>query len=76
MEILTLQRLWEGMILKVQQNNKQVNTCEEHVDLAFDDFLVKYETFPLLNEIKDVKCSYCEKDAVYVLKISNEEGVI
>ena len=54
----------------MEQNNKKIFTCEEHIDMAFDDFLTFNETFPVLSEIKYVNCSYCEKPALYVLKIS------
>jgi CxxH/CxxC protein (TIGR04129 family) len=42
--------------------------CEEHVDIAIDEFLVENETFPNLEKIKDKKCDYCDKKAQYVLK--------
>jgi len=58
------------MILTVPQTKKLVFACEEHVDMAIDDFLVANETFPVLNEAKEVKCSYCEKTALYVLNSS------
>ena len=64
------------MILRMQQNNNQICACEEHIDLAFDDFLVNNETFPLLTKIVDEKCNYCEKEAIYALKISDNKGVI
>lgn len=45
--------------------------CEDHVDMAFDDFLVENEIFPYLEKTKDCKCTYCDKDAQYVLKTEN-----
>lgn len=42
--------------------------CEDHVDMAFDEFLVENETFPYLETIEGVKCSYCNKIAKYILK--------
>lgn len=41
--------------------------CEEHVDIAIDEFLVENETFPNLEETKDSMCDYCDKNAQYVL---------
>lgn len=49
----------------MQKENKYC--CQEHVDIAFDDFLVENETFPYLEKAREHRCSYCEKDAVYVL---------
>lgn len=54
----------------MQERSK--NTCEEHMDMAFDDFLVENEVFPNLNEASDEKCSYCDKKAKYVLKETSE----
>lgn len=54
----------------MELNNEQIFTCEEHVDIAFDDFLSINETFPVFNETRSVTCSYCNKPALYVLKIS------
>lgn len=50
----------------MQDSNKYC--CEEHVDLAFDDFLVEQEIFPYMESIKDKKCIYCEEPAIYILK--------
>lgn len=44
--------------------------CENHIDLAFDDFLVENETFPYLEKIENAKCSYCTNSAEYVLKLN------
>lgn len=43
--------------------------CQDHVDIAFDDFLVEKETFPYLEKTESNKCSYCNKKAEYVLKL-------
>lgn len=48
-------------------------SCENHIDIAIDDFLVKNETFPILNSSKDRKCDYCDDVAVYVLSRSKTE---
>lgn len=44
-----------------------IYSCDDHIDLAIDDFLVENETFPLLSKAEEGTCSYCEKAAVYVL---------
>lgn len=46
--------------------------CEEHVDMGFDDFLNENEVFPHMEVILDKKCSYCEAQAKYILKVCNE----
>lgn len=42
--------------------------CEEHTDIAFDDFLVETETFPNFEKTANKKCDYCDNDAIYILK--------
>jgi len=50
--------------------------CDNHIDMAFDDFLLQNETFPYLEQIENTKCSYCTNDAQYVLKLNiNDEGL-
>lgn len=51
----------------------EMYSCENHIDIAIDDFLVKNETFPILNSSKECKCDYCDDDAVYVLSRSETE---
>lgn len=45
--------------------------CCDHVDMAFDDFLLENETFPYLEKISEdeleIKCCYCEAVAIYKL---------
>lgn len=49
--------------------------CEDHTDIAFDDFINCNETFPYLEKVTDnEKCSYCEKKALYVLKRFKNNG--
>lgn len=47
-----------------------IYACEDHIDLAIDDFLVENETFPVLSKADNGTCSYCENAAVYVLNKS------
>jgi CxxH/CxxC protein (TIGR04129 family) len=41
--------------------------------MAFDDFLVDNETFPHLEECSGKTCSYCSKEAMYELKLPENE---
>lgn len=61
-------------------SNKIKYSCEEHVDIALDEFLDEFETFPYLTYVNDyqnskvvhqknIKCSYCNSSAVYSLDI-------
>ena len=43
--------------------------CEEHMDEAMDDIINEEETFPVINECKNNKCSYCDKESKYEIKI-------
>lgn len=47
-----------------------IYACEDHIDLAIDDFLVENETFPVLIKAERGTCSYCENAAEYVLNKS------
>ena len=49
-------------------DEKDKYCCTDHIDMAFDDFLIETETFPLLETIVHGKCSYCDAAAKYVLK--------
>lgn len=45
--------------------------CEEHLDMAFDDFLMEYEIWPELKKSEETCiCSYCSSKAVYCLENS------
>lgn len=52
---------------------KSKTCCEEHLDLAFDDFLVEFETFPVMKETKEKDCSYCSNPAKYLLELSDDK---
>lgn len=57
----------------MQEKNKYC--CEDHMDMAFDDFLVENEVFPNLENSKNIPCTYCEKEAIYVLKIPTDDSL-
>jgi len=48
-----------------------IYSCEEHVDIALDDIVDKYQTYPVLSQVSVDKpttsCEYCEKRAVYMV---------
>lgn len=46
-------------------------SCKDHLDMAFDDFLLEEETYPNLLETKEGTCNYCDSTAVYIL-LKNE----
>lgn len=48
--------------------------CEKHIDMAFDDFLVENETYPILKKCEDGCCSYCSEKASYIL-IKSEDNI-
>jgi len=54
----------------MEEANRPVKACGDHIDIAIDDFIDTNETFPLLTKAVEGKCSYCEKAAVYLLSIS------
>ena len=48
--------------------------CEDHLDMAFDDFLVDYEASPELKKAQGQEaCTYCSEKAVYSLE--KEESI-
>lgn len=49
-------------------NEKDIYTCEKHLDKAFDHFLNDNEEFPYLEKSDAQKCLYCEAKAEYSLK--------
>ena len=48
-----------------------IYSCEEHVEIALDDIVDKYQTYPVLSQIAvdnpSTSCEYCEKQAVYMV---------
>jgi len=49
----------------VQEENKYF--CKEHLDKAFDDYLLENERFPNVVEDTEHKCNYCQKQSEYKL---------
>ncbi|GFZ33383.1 hypothetical protein CSC2_39090 [Clostridium zeae] len=46
-------------------------SCEDHVDMAIDEYIDQFETFPTLENADSGSCNYCNSKAVY--KISGEK---
>lgn len=69
--------LLERRILKISNQSKYIKySCNDHIDIAIDDFLVENETFPYMfysngqdPGSNEPKCSYCSKTALYTLKL-------
>jgi CxxH/CxxC protein (TIGR04129 family) len=64
----------ERRILKILNQIKY--SCSDHINIAIDDFLIENETYPNLvyadtsiQEKSNLKCDYCSKNALYVLKL-------
>ena len=54
----------EGIPMK-----KVIYCCEEHVDMAFDDFLLEIEAMPNLVKAQEATfCDYCSEKASYYLE--------
>lgn len=54
----------------MQEYTKPIYACDDHIDMAIDDFLIENETFPVLLKAEDGTCSYCKKAAAYLLSKS------
>ena len=49
---------------------EKLYACEEHMDEAMDEVIDVKETYPVINEITGYKCTYCEKEAKYEVKLA------
>lgn len=45
--------------------------CEEHVEIALDEVVDEYETYPVLSKVDvdnlSTSCEYCQNAAVYIV---------
>jgi len=48
--------------------NKKIFSCEEHVDMAIDDYVNDKGEAPEVLMDSGHKCNYCENAAVYIVK--------
>lgn len=49
-------------------DSKKIYACEVHINDAMDDLINYEETFPIIEELKGNKCSYCNEEASYIVK--------
>lgn len=57
--------------MKERLTGKMIYSCEEHVDIALDDIVDEFMTFPVLSKIDvdnlTTNCEYCQNPATYVV---------
>jgi CxxH/CxxC protein (TIGR04129 family) len=50
---------------------KMIYSCEEHVDIALDDIVDEFMTFPVLSKVDgdnlSTSCEYCQNPATYIV---------
>ena len=51
---------------------KTIYACEEHVDMAIDDYVNEFAEAPEVLKEEINKCHYCQLKAVYVIKSPEE----
>lgn len=49
------------------EENKKIYSCNEHIDMAIDDYVNTYEVAPNIEICKDKKCNYCQEKSEYVV---------
>lgn len=47
---------------------KMIYSCLEDYDMAIDDFILEYETFPLIEKDEEHRCDYCQEKSAYRLR--------
>jgi len=52
--------------------NKTIYACEEHVDMAIDDYVNEFEEAPEVSKEAFKQCRYCQLRAAYVIKSPEE----
>lgn len=57
--------------------NEDVLFCQEHTDIAIDDYILDSGTFPVLEKISsntsNACCKYCKSNAIYIIKVQKEK---
>lgn len=48
--------------------HKTIYACNEHVEIAIDDFVNDTEQAPQIVNVENKKCSYCNEQASYEIK--------
>lgn len=54
-------------------NKKVIYACDEHIEIALDDFINQYEEAPETFLVDDKKCSYCDKIAKYEINFFEKQ---
>lgn len=54
---------------------QEIFCCMDHSDIAIDDFVNEYETFPIMETSGTAKCDYCMNAAEYVLKLPADHNI-
>jgi CxxH/CxxC protein (TIGR04129 family) len=52
--------------------DKTIYACEEHVDMAIDDYVNEFEEAPEVLKEEINQCRYCQSKAFYVVKKPEE----
>jgi CxxH/CxxC protein (TIGR04129 family) len=52
--------------------NNEIFSCEEHIDMAIDDFVNDRGQAPEVMMYSGQKCNYCSNLAVYIVKAAEE----
>ncbi|MBN2284846.1 MAG: CxxH/CxxC protein [Tissierellales bacterium] len=50
----------------------EIYACEEHIDMAMDDFVNDNEAAPEVLSYAGEKCNYCDRMAVYLVRRPEE----
>lgn len=55
---------------------EKIYCCVEDYDMAIDDFILEYETFPLMEEDGEHVCDYCQEPSAYVLRQEQNKDMV
>jgi len=63
--------LCENKIKKVGSKMK-IYSCQDHIDQALEDFIEKFEAYPIMEMVTDeeklsTECNYCDNVSLYVV---------
>jgi len=54
---------------------ENIHCCETHINIGIEDFINRYETFPIMIEVLEDKCDYCNCEAIYLLSNKISQGL-
>lgn len=52
------------------KSNINTFACKDHIDMAMDEIINETESFPIIENVKEEKCDYCNNMAEYIVKIA------